>query len=201
IAIALGAALAVTAMTTPVHADDEARLNAGVGYPEWSGEDQPVPELPADFTTGNQMQAILDADLAAGAGQDTENDFWVDDMLARYGDAGGHGDTNNWLFSRGRAAYMYTHEPDVLGFAGSAAYWDELGVSSFYTVTATVDGEEVDLVEDVEARKQTPSYFTTVLTGGGVQVTETKFITQENVAVTNLEVTSADGGEHQLTLT
>src|SRR5690625_7742035 len=63
IAVALGAALVVTALVTPAHADDEDRLNAGVGYPEWSGAEQPVPDLPADFTPGNQLQAIMDADL------------------------------------------------------------------------------------------------------------------------------------------
>jgi len=201
IAVALGAALVVTALVTPAHADDEDRLNAGVGYPEWSGAEQPVPDLPADFTPGNQLQAIMDADLAAGAGQDIENDFWVDDMLARYADAGGYGDTNNWLFSRGRAAYMYTHDPDTLGFAGSAAYWDELGTDSFYELTAAVDGDEVDLTEDVESRKQTPSYFTTVFTGAGLQVRQTKFITEQNVVITNVELTSTDGAAHEVTLT
>lgn len=201
VAVAVGAALVVSALVSPAQAADEDRLNSGVGYPEWAGADHPVPELPAEHTTGNQLQAILDADLAAGAGQDTAHDFWVDEMLARYGDGGGYGDTNNWLFSRGRAAYMYTHEPATLGFAGSAAYWDELGADSFYRLTATVDGAEVTLEEDVESRKQTPSYFTTTFTGGGVLVTEIKFITDENVAVTTFTLSSTDGAEHQVTLT
>src|SRR5690625_517656 len=166
-ASAVASALVLALAGTSAMAADEDRLNADVGYPVWHGEEDPVPELPVDATTGNQLQAVFDADVADGAGQDIEHDFWIDDMLARYGDAGGYGDTNNWLFTRGRAAYMYTHDPDTLGFAGSAAYWDELGTDSFYELTAAVDGDEVDLTEDVESRKQTPSYFTTVFTGAG----------------------------------
>src|SRR5699024_11634244 len=58
----------------------------------------------------------------------------------------------------GARPYMYTHDPAIVGFGGSAAYWDELGVDSFYTVRVAVDGETVALAEKIEERKQTPSY-------------------------------------------
>lgn len=203
LACGLGAVM-VTSMVSgaPAVAADEDRLNSGIGFPEWAGSDNPVPDLPVPFTVDNQLQAIFDADLKAGAGSSTEKDFWVDKMLARYGDAGGHGDTNNWLFTRGRAAYMYTHDPGTIGFGGSAAYWDELGVDSIYEVTVRVDGDEVVMTEDVAARKQTPSYWTSTFnnTELGLRLVQTKFITHNNVAVANLTLSSTDGSSKTVEL-
>ena len=203
VAGSLGLTMAATLLVAPTaSAADETRLNEGVLYPEWAGSENPVPDLPAPYTVGNQMQAMFEADLAAGAGSDTSNDFWMDEMLARYGNAGGFGDTNNWLFSRGRAAYMYTHQPGTLGFGGSAAYWHELGATSIYTITVVVDGEVVTLTEDVAARKQTPSYWTSTFTDAarGLRLVQTKFITHNNVAVTNLSLASTDGAAKTVTL-
>ncbi|WP_298458840.1 OmpL47-type beta-barrel domain-containing protein [uncultured Cellulomonas sp.] len=192
----LGATMAATLLVAPsAYAADEDRLNSGVGFPVWAGSADPVPELPTDFTVGNQMRAVFEADLAAGAGQSPDSDFWIDSMLARYGTAGGYGDTNNWLFSRGRAAYMYTHQPSVIGFGGRAAYWHELGVDSLYGVTVRVGGQDVVMTEDTEARKQTPSYWHSVFTNAeaGLRLVQTKYVTHENVAVTQVELTSTDG--------
>src|SRR5699024_340213 len=191
-ASAVASALVLALAGTSAMAADEDRLNADVGYPVWHGEEDPVPELPVDATTGNQLQAVFDADVADGAGQDIEHDFWIDDMLARYGDAGGYGDTNNWLFTRGRAAYMYTHDPAIVGFGGSAAYWDELGVDSFYTVRVAVDGETVALAEKIEERKQTPSYWHSVFTGAGPRPERASITARANVAGTPLRLTAAD---------
>ena len=202
-----GLLVAAMVMTTlgsqPAGAADESRLNAGIGYPEWAGSDQPVPELPVPPTVDNQLQAIFDADLAAGAGSDPGTDFWIDKMLARTGNAGGHGDSNNWLFTRGRAAYMYNHQPRTIGFGGSAAYWHELNVGSIYAITLDVDGTEVVMTEDIAARKQTPSYWTSTFVneGVGLRLVQTKFITHNNVAVTNLSLSSTDGAAKSVRLT
>ena len=59
-------------------------------------------------------------------GTSTENDFWMDEMLARTGTAGSFGDDNQWLFTRGRAAFMKEHTPGTLGFAGQLAYWESI---------------------------------------------------------------------------
>jgi hypothetical protein len=188
--------MAVSALAVqPAMAADENRLNAGIGFPEWAGAEKPVPELPVPHEVDNQLQAIFDADLAAGAGSDPSNDFWIDEMLARYGNAGGFGDTNNWLFTRGRAAYMYNHQPRTIGFGGSPAYWHELGVNSIYTITVNIDGTDVVMTEDVAERKQTPSYWTSTFANeaAGLRLVQTKFITHNNVAVTNLSLSSTDG--------
>ncbi|MFC3688004.1 Ig-like domain-containing protein [Aquipuribacter hungaricus] len=195
-AATLGTVLVATLLgAQPAAADDPDRLNAGIGYPTWAGSTTPVPPLPVPPTVGNQLQSVFDADLAAGAGTDSTKDFWIDQMLARTGTAGGNGDTNNWLFSRGRAAYMYTHQPGVIGFGGSAAYWHELGAGSVYTITAKVGGNDVVMTEVTAERKQTPSYWrsTFVNAAAGLRLVQHKFITHNNVAVTNLELSSTDG--------
>src|SRR5699024_12780606 len=78
---------------------------------------------------------------------------------------------------------------------------DELGVDSFYTVRVAVDGETVALAEKIEERKQTPSYWHSVFTGAGLRLDQAKFISQNNVAVTNLRLTATDGSSKDVTLT
>src|SRR5699024_4760509 len=110
-ASAVASALVLALAGTSAMAADEDRLNAGGAVPVRRGEEDVVPELAVDATTGHPRQAGCDADVADGAGQGIEHDFWIDDMLARYGDAGGYGDTNTRLFTRGSDGYMYTHDP------------------------------------------------------------------------------------------
>ena len=117
----------------------------------------------------------------------------MDEMLARTGDAGSFGDNNQWLFTRGRAAFMKEHNPAALGFGGQLAYWESIDGRSGYTIVARVGGNEVGLTEDIAQRKQTPSYWRSVHRGGGIEVVQTKFITDANVLVTNLEVRSTGG--------
>src|SRR5699024_7587677 len=49
--------------------------------------------------------------------------------------------------------------------------------------------------------KQTPSYWHSVFTGAGLRLDQTKFISQNNVAVTNLRLTATDGSSKDVTLT
>ncbi|KQM39551.1 Ig-like domain-containing protein [Microbacterium sp. Leaf203] len=185
---AIATVLATTFVVAPAHA-----ANTDIGYPTFSGSPTPVPDTGVAYTPGNQLQRIFDADVAAGAGSNASNDFWMDEMLARTGDAGSFGDNNQWLFTRGRAAFMKEHNPSVLGFGGQLAYWESIDGRSGYAITARVAGTEVPLTEDVTQRKQTPSYWRSVHRGAGLEVVQTKFITDANVLVTNLELSSTGG--------
>ncbi len=194
-------------------AADIAEPNADVQYPKFYGSDDPM-QTKANGVAYNPTQSYLAntfaKDQANGAGTDTDHDFWIDRILARTGntpngkdgknDAGTYSfdgaDNNAILFTRGRAAYMYTHEPSRLGFVGDAAYWDQTGKDGF---TVTVDGQS--LTEDASQRKQTPSYFKTVFANAdkSLTVTEVKYITNNNVMVANLTLDSAKGGDVTLT--
>jgi len=190
------AAIGTACMLAPMLAAAPASAaNTDIGYPEFSGSDTPVPATSAGYAVDNQLQAIFDADVAAGAGTSTEKDFWFDTMLARTGTAGSFGDENQWLFSRGRAAFMKVHEPAKLGFGGQVAYWESIDGRDGYTITASVGGEKISLAEDTSKRKQTPSYWRSVHANAdsGVEVVQTKFITNANVLVTELEVRSTGG--------
>ena len=199
------AALVATSLfglLTPQRAD---AANADIGFPTFSGSDHPVPDEGTGFHPEGQLQAIFDADEAAGAGTDTDHDFWIDAMLARTGNqpGGSNGDANQYLFSRGRAVFMKTHEPGTLGFGGEVAYWETIsGGTGAYTLKVLVDGNPVTLTEVAAQRKQTPSYWRSTFTSADktLSVVETKFITQNDVAVTELTVSSADGKARDVTL-
>ncbi|TYL53976.1 hypothetical protein FYC51_10240 [Agromyces mariniharenae] len=189
-ALAATAAAAVIGsglLATPALAD-----NADIGYPSFTGSAQPVPSTGVEYAPGGQLQAIFDADVASGAGASPAQDFWFDEMLARTGTAGSFDDNNQWLFSRGRAAFMKTHTPGTLGFGGQLAYWEAIDGRGGYTVTARIGGADVSLTEDTAQRKQTPSYWRSVHrnAAAGLEVVQTKFITNANVLVTNLELRS-----------
>ncbi len=175
-------------------------------YPVFTGGADPVPDERTGYHVRNQLQAVFDADLAAGAGSGTGDDFWFDRMLARTGNqpGGANGDANQYLFSRGRAVFMKTHQPGTVGFGGEVAYGEAIsGGQGAYTISASVDGAAVSLSEDVAERKQTPSYWRGVFTsaGAGLRLVQTKFITDANVAVTALELSSTTGAAREVTLT
>src|SRR5690625_6413121 len=83
--VAVGASLTLVASMIPAAAS--AAPNADVGYPEFQGSDNPVPDVGV-YTTDSMMQTIFDRDLSAGAGESTDKDFWMDEMLARTGTEG-----------------------------------------------------------------------------------------------------------------
>ena len=188
----------LAAVLLPVPA--QAAPNAGTPYPVFTGDANPVPDQRTGFRPGNQLRAIFDADVRAGAGSAPGNDFWIDRMLARTGNqpGGSNGDANRYLFSRGRSVFMKTHEPGTLGFGGEVAYIESLvGGQGAYTIA--VGG--VTLTEDPAQRRQTPSYWRGVFTGGGLRVEQTTYITEQNVAVTDLTVAATDGTARDVTLT
>ena len=203
---AVAAAVTGLLLTALISAPAHAAPNSGTPYPVFKGSADPVPDERTGYHVRNQLQSIFDADVAAGAGSSTGNDFWIDRMLARTGNqpGGSNGDANQYLFSRGRAVFMKTHQPGTLGFGGEVAYIESIaGGQGAYTITAKVNGADVTLTEDAAQRRQTPSYFRGVFnnTGAGLRITETKFITDDNVAVADLDVASTDGSAKDVVLT
>ena len=194
--------------------DALANPNSAMGYPSFKGAADPIPGTGVAFDPSTSyLKQVFDADVANGAGTDTAHDFWIDKMLTRTGtapngtgtnDAGDYNyagaDKNEYLFSRGRAAFMYTHTPEALGFVGDVAYWDQTGNDGF-TVEVSIGGSKQTLRENTDKRKQTPSYFTTEFTNGDktITVTEVKYITYTNVMVANFTITSTTGGDVTLT--
>ena len=201
-------------VTTAYANDALANPNSAMGYPSFKGAADPIPGTGVAFDPSTSyLKQVFDADVANGAGTDTAHDFWIDKMLTRTGtapngtgtnDAGDYSyagaDNNEYLFSRGRAAFMYTHTPEALGFVGDVAYWDQTGNDGF-TVEVSIGGSKQTLRENTDKRKQTPSYFTTEFTNGDktITVTEVKYITHTNVMVANFTITSTTGGDVTLT--
>ncbi|APU15603.1 discoidin domain-containing protein [Actinoalloteichus fjordicus] len=195
---AAGALLAASAMNPAAVGQDSGETplavefaNETIGYPSFSGDDEPVPPLPEPFRVGGTLAAGFEADLAAGDG----TDFWMDRMLARHG----RDPSGDWLFTRGRAAFMKTHQPGVLGFGGQLAYWESIDDRPGYRVELSADGTAIDLREDVPARMQAPSHWRSEFdAGAGLTVVQRKFITEANVLVTDLEFRNAGASSRAL---
>ncbi|MGS2648227.1 discoidin domain-containing protein [Streptosporangium sp. G12] len=165
------------AAASPAHADQT------IGFPTFSGSAIPAP--PVSYTPGNMMQSIYNAESSG-------TDFWMDRLLARTG----NDPAGTWLMSRGRAVFMKTHNPAVLGFGGQVAYWESISDNNAYTVAVTPG----TFTEQVSQRRQVPSHWRSVHTSGSVTVTQTKFVTDNNVAVTNLSITNGGSGSATLQL-
>ncbi|SDH01885.1 discoidin domain-containing protein [Nonomuraea jiangxiensis] len=159
----------------PAHADQT------IGFPTFGGPAVPAP--PASFTTGNTMQAIYDAESSG-------TDFWMDRLLARPG----NDPAGTWLMTRGRALFMKTHTPGTLGFGGQVAYWESISNANAFSVAITPG----TFTEQVSSRWQAPSHWRSRHTSGSIIVNQTKFITENNVAVANLAITN--GGSASTTL-
>lgn len=169
LAYGVAALLVTAALNVPLATAAHAAQT--IGYPTFTGGTIPAP--PVGYSTGDTMQAIYDAESSG-------TDFWMDRLLARTGsDPAG-----TLLMTRGRGAFMYTHNPAVIGFGGNAAYWDNISSQNAYAVTASPG----TFTEQTAQRKQTPSHWRSVHTSGSVRLEVTKFITHNNVLVTNLAV-------------
>ncbi|MGH9213593.1 MAG: Ig-like domain-containing protein [Acidimicrobiales bacterium] len=151
-----------------------------IGLPTFVGPDDPVPPEPAPFTVGDTMREMFEADLATGDG----TDFWMDRLLERRGaDPAG-----NQLLTRGRALFMATHNPNVIGFGGQVAYWDVINGQAGYTISLGDGGFDQVVAERVQQPSNWRGSYVNAATGLEVRVT--KFITDNNVAVTNLAITN-----------
>ncbi|GAA3791421.1 hypothetical protein GCM10022226_08010 [Sphaerisporangium flaviroseum] len=154
----------------------DASADQTIGYPAFSGPAVPAP--PVGYSTGNMMQAIYNAESSGTS-------FWIDRLLGRPGSDPSDAD-GGILMTRGRALFMKTHSPGTLGFGGNVAYIESISNQSAFTVAVTPG----TFTEQVSQRWQAPSHFKSVHTGGGIRIEQTKFITQNNVAVTNLAITN-----------
>lgn len=194
--------LAHAAFAAPATAPAPAHSNAAIGYPRFAGAAHPVPATGVAFAPGGHLGKVFAADLAHGAGSAPGHDFWIDRMLARAGGGGGFGDGNNGLFTRGRAAYLYSHRPDEPGFVGEPAYWHKTGHDALFRLQLEQGGRVLALKEVAARRRQTPSYFAAVFedAAAGVRLRLVKFITQENVAVAEATLSALDGRARALTM-
>ncbi|MET7394785.1 discoidin domain-containing protein [Dactylosporangium sp. NPDC005572] len=170
----------IAAVTLPA---TQASAAQTIGYPTFSGP--AVPQPPVGLSTGNTMQAIYDAEAGG-------TDFWMDRLLARPG----NDPAGTWLMSRGRALFMKTHTPGTLGFAGQVAYWESISNANAFTVTASPG----TFTEQVSSRWQAPSHWKSVHTSGSIRIDQTKFITNNNVAVANLAITNSGSASATVTL-
>ncbi|MER5425553.1 Ig-like domain-containing protein [Streptosporangium roseum] len=154
-----------------------------IGLPTFGGPAIPAP--PAAYTPGDMMRTIYDAESSG-------TDFWMDRLLAR----SGNDPAGTWLMSRGRALFMKTHTPSVIGFGGQVAYWESISNENAYSIAISPG----TFTEQVSRRWQAPSHWKSVHSSGNVQVNVTKFITDNNVAVTNLSITNSGSSAQTLTL-
>jgi hypothetical protein len=170
------------------------------GTPIYIGSEDPVPETPVAFDpTTRMLEAIYEADVAAGG-----ESFWIDRVLER--PAGGNG--GNALYTKGRALFMVTHNPNTLGFAGQGntanqggnGFGYREGIVAGNTALYTVAISGTPLTEDTAARRQYPSHWSSVHTATGLQVAQRKFITHNNVAVTVLTLTNTGDATGSWTL-
>jgi hypothetical protein len=184
----IGGLLAPAAAQANYHPGEPPAVDPG--EPTFTGSDTPIPAEPAAYNPSKSMlKAIYDADIKAGG-----TSYWFDRILARPFLS----NQDSALMTRGRALYMYTHNPTLLGFGaggtganggGGFAYRQPPTTGaprSLYTVSVAGD----PLVEDTTQRIQHPSYFTSVFNRTGLSVRERKFITDNNVAVTELTLTN-----------
>src|SRR4051812_44346021 len=171
--LSYGLAVVLATAVLNVQAMPAAQAAQTIGFPTFTGPAIPAP--PVGYNTGNTLQAIYDAESGG-------TDFWIDRLLARTG----NDPTGTLLMTRGRGAFMTTHNPAVIGFGGNVAYWDSISNENAYAVTASPG----TFTEQPAERRQTPSNWRSVHTSGSLRMEVTKFITHNNVLVTNMAVTN-----------
>src|SRR4051794_30108360 len=150
------------------------------GTPVFAGLADPVPAEPAALTPGkSRLEAIYEADLAAGG-----TSFWIDRLLERPFLS----NQDSYLYTRGRALYMYTHTAGTLGFAGGYAYRERPTGANQSLFTVAISG--ATLSEVTAQRRQYPSHWASTHAATGLNVTQRKFITYNNTAVSVIAVTN-----------
>ena len=183
----------------------EAPAALDIGYPTFKNtelldEVYDLSKLGVSYSEKDIMMAIYKQDLANGG-----DSFYMDRILAREGVCNGNAGSNgnadgNTFLTRGRALYMYTSSPSVIGFGGNTAYHQPLGAGNMYAITFTQDGSRLSTREDTTKRVNYPSnWVSTYSVGTGLTAEVVKFIHQENVAVTTVKLTNA--GETDQTVT
>lgn len=94
--------------------------------------------------------------LEAAFAADTDTgEYRMDRVLARRGELNGdpeHGGIHDGdaLMTRGRALYMYTHDPSVLGFGGTASYCQPVG-GTLLSIRLYDIGDDLPRPEDIRS--------------------------------------------------
>ena len=145
--------------------------------------------------------AIYKQDLANGG-----DSFYMDRILAREGVCNGNAGSNgnadgNTFLTRGRALYMYTSSPSVIGFGGNTAYHQPLGRGNLVRVLFSNADGSLTTKEDTSKRVNAPSnWSSTYSVGSNLTLDVVKFIHQENVAVTTMTLTNKSAEDQAITV-
>ena len=184
----------------------EAPAALGIGYPTFKNtelldEVYDLSKLGVSYSEKDIMMAIYKQDLANGG-----DSFYMDRILAREGVCNGNAGSNgnadgNTFLTRGRALYMYTSSPSVIGFGGNTAYHQPLGRGNLVRVLFSNADGSLTTKEDTSKRVNAPSnWSSTYSVGSNLTLDVVKFIHQENVAVTTMTLTNKSAEDQAITV-
>lgn len=184
----------------------EAPAALDIGYPtfkntELLNEVYDLSKLGVSYSEKDIMMAIYKQDLANGG-----DSFYMDRILAREGVCNGNAGSNgnadgNTFLTRGRALYMYTSSPSVIGFGGNTAYHQPLGRGNLVRVLFSNADGSLTTKEDTSKRVNAPSnWSSTYSVGSNLTLDVVKFIHQENVAVTTMTLTNKSAEDQAITV-
>lgn len=199
------AALTFTSVPAGMLANASSPAAADIGYPEFKNvelldEVYDLESLGVSYSEDDIMMKIYEQDLANGG-----DSFYMDRILAREGVANGNAGSNgnddaNTFLTRGRALYMYTSNPAVIGFGGTVAYHQQM-TGDMYSITFQSGGSSLTTSEDTSSRVNYPSnWVSTYSVGDSLAADVTKFISQENVAVTAITLRNTSGADQNVTV-
>ena len=184
----------------------EAPAALDIGYPTFKNtelldEVYDLSKLGVSYSEKDIMMAIYKQDLANGG-----DSFYMDRILAREGVCSGNAGSNgnadgNTFLTRGRALYMYTSSPSVIGFGGNTAYHQPLGRGDLVRVLFSNADGSLTTKEDTSKRVNAPSNWpSTYSVGSNLTLDVVKFIHQENVAVTTMTLTNKSAEDQAITV-
>ena len=184
----------------------EAPAALDIGYPTFKNtelldEVYDLSKLGVSYSEKDIMMAIYKQDLANGG-----DSFYMDRILAREGVCSGNAGSNgnadgNTFLTRGRALYMYTSSPSVIGFGGNTAYHQPLGRGDLVGVLFSNADGSLTTKEDTSKRVNAPSnWSSTYSVGSNLTLDVVKFIHQENVAVTTMTLTNKSAEDQAITV-
>ena len=184
----------------------EAPAALDIGYPTFKNtelldEVYDLSKLGVSYSEKDIMMAIYKQDLANGG-----DSFYMDRILAREGVCNGNAGSNgnadgNTFLTRGRALYMYTSSPSVIGFGGNTAYHQPLGQGNLVRVLFSNADGSLTTKEDTSKRVNAPSnWSSTYSVGSNLTLDVVKFIHQENVAVTTMTLTNKSAEDQAITV-
>ena len=187
-------------------ASDGSPAAVEIGHPVFKNTEllEGVYDLDAlGVSTGEKdiMKKIYEQDLANGG-----DSFYMDRVLAREGVANGSAGRNgnddaNTFLTRGRALYMYTSTPSVIGFGGNTAYHQPMASGDMYSVTFRQNGSALSARENTAKRVNYPSNWVSQYTvGSDLTADVTKFISDNNVAVTAITLNNTSGSDQTVTV-